>query len=538
MLAIGGFSVFFMGVVQAAPPVARGLYFLWGIALFISAALPAKAGFRLHRGGGILAVFASVGVMTLQADAVPGGAAAAEGAFVALFPLVWLVVVHEDSRVAGASGLASFAGTYWLAIGSVSAPPSEQAIRMLMTSAIVGIVATAGAFYHGLEHRRDLRLAQERGKRAVDERLQTQMERSVQVGRLAADVGHEINNPLTVVVGNLNWVLDNAEELAAAPEQTLLAEDDREALADALESAEQAARVVHDLKDMAKASERASDVDVRASLEKALRMAKNELRHRARVVTRLKAVPAVTAVEGRLTQVFTNLLINAAHAITEGRAHENEVTVTCTVGGFGEVLVKVEDTGAGIPESVRGQIFEPFFTTKKDRGTGLGLAICKRVVEEIGGRIEVSQRPGGGTCFVVLLPAAEPSERNPAAPGPDYEASGRILIVDDEAMVAKSLARLLSPSEVTVATSAEAAWTELKRTGFDFVLCDVMMPDTTGIELYERVREHLPAQAGRFALMTGGAFTQDASRYLEKAAVPVLDKPVDMHRLRKLLARG
>jgi signal transduction histidine kinase len=233
-------------------------------------------------------------------------------------------------------------------------------------------------------------------------------DRLAAVGRLAAGVGHEINNPLAYILGNLRFVHRELGCLSGAP-----GEEDRQewlaALAEATEGAERVRVIVQDLKMLSRPDDVAlSPVNVAAVVQSAAKMALHEVRDRARVVQECDGVPAVHANAARLGQVFLNLLINAAHAIEPGRAQENEIRVRARVSAPGHVTVEVRDTGSGIPAEHLKRVFEPFFTTKPvGVGTGLGLSVCHRIITSLGGEIRVESEPGRGTSFFITLPAAE-----------------------------------------------------------------------------------------------------------------------------------
>ena len=230
---------------------------------------------------------------------------------------------------------------------------------------------------------------------------------------MAAGVAHEINNPLAYVIGNLDVL---AHELAHA-KAPLPAERLRlleAAVRDARQGAERVRAIVRDLKVFARVQEdRPTRVDVGAAIEGALGIAHNEIRHRARLVMDLAPVPPVRADAGRLSQLFLNLIINAAQSIPEGAAERNEIRVATRLQQDGWVRVEVKDTGAGIPREHLAKIFDPFFTTKSvGVGTGLGLSIVHAIVTAAGGRIEVESTPGAGAPFSSsCLPRRERSSR-------------------------------------------------------------------------------------------------------------------------------
>ncbi len=205
--------------------------------------------------------------------------------------------------------------------------------------------------------------------------------------------------------------------------------------------------------------------------------------------------------------------------------------------------MEVHDTGAGIPPAVLPHIFDPFFTTKPvGMGTGLGLSVCHGIVTKLGGDIQVESKPGVGTTFRVSLRRGADrakTERPPPELPPQDLPRGRVLVVDDEVMVGNSLRRILAKDhDVVVCTSgrdalaAVSAAETVSKGGFDLILCDVMMPDVTGMDMYEELSRTAPKIAARMVFMTGGTFTPRARDFLDKVPNPRLDKPIDVKALR------
>jgi PAS domain S-box-containing protein len=363
------------------------------------------------------------------------------------------------------------------------------------------------------------------------------------VGTLAAGMAHEINNPLTYVIANLEYLAERLPQHGPWMGERQ-AREWVSALAEAREGASRVQRIVKDLKDASRGGEdHFGDVDVQQVLESTLKLAANELQHHARVVREYTRVAMVSGNASRLGQVFLNLLVNAAHAIREGAAHENEIRLVLRTDAKGRVVVEIKDSGHGIPDEHMARLFEPFFTTKDvGEGTGLGLFICHRIVSDLGGAIEVESSPGSGSVFRVILPASgQPSERLVSAVEAPSKVlrRGRILVVDDDTLVAKALSRLLAEHhEVIALTSAGDALARLERgERFDLIFCDLMMPVTTGVEFHERLRELSLDQAQRTIFITGGAFTDASRKFLETTANDRLEKPFDQHKLRAIVAR-
>ncbi len=364
--------------------------------------------------------------------------------------------------------------------------------------------------------------------REITERKQleaqlAQSDRLASVGVLAAGVAHEINNPLVYIMNNLSYVLthlpDGFEELASA-------------LREARSGAERVRDIVKDLKTFSRSdSEKMEPVDVRTILDSAIKVAHNEIRHRAQLVRHYDEIPAVDA-NARLGQVFLNLILNAAHAIGEGDVSNNQIAVSVErKDQTGQVLVSIRDTGVGIPSDRLAKIFDPFFTTKPvGVGTGLGLSICRNITEALGGRIDVTSEVGVGSTFTVTLPysaqlltgLSQPSSRPPA----QSTRSLRVLVVDDDVFVARSIRRLLRPQhDVTLALSGRQALGLIRNSDYDVIFCDVMMPEMTGMELHAAVSKQNAKLSERFVFITGGPFTPEARQLFDAVTNPCIQKP-------------
>jgi signal transduction histidine kinase/ActR/RegA family two-component response regulator len=366
-------------------------------------------------------------------------------------------------------------------------------------------------------------------------------ERLAGLGRLSASIGHEINNPLSYVIGNLEYVCDELADDQSVHQEALI----EAAVRDALGGAERIRKIVGELRSFNLSSDPESHraVDVGDVLEAATQLARGEIRHRARLEREYSAVPKVMADATKLAQVFVNVLVNAAQAIPDEHTSSGaaRITLRTRVAADDRVCVEIEDTGTGIDEEVRQRLFEPFFTTKAgDRGTGLGLFVSLGIVTGFGGNIEVDSRPGEGTTVRILLPAHQGDDLEPETV-PRRSLRGlkrcRLLVVDDDVLVARTLARQLSGHQVEVVLSGQAALDRLMAAGrgFDLVLCDLMMPDMTGMDVYEAVEERLPSLRDRFVFVSGGGITERSRRFLERHADRVLPKPIDSRRLCEVL---
>jgi PAS domain S-box-containing protein len=396
-----------------------------------------------------------------------------------------------------------------------------------------------------------------------------QADRLNSMGTLAAGVAHEINNPLTYVLYNIEslsldlprlanvvsrglWAMRAAlgeEEIKAriGPDAELL---EPEALNDMSERARESLDGVERIRTISRAigtfsrveSTERFRVDLNYAIECATTMALTVIKFRARLVTNLGKLPPIWASEGKLSQVFLNLLINAAHAIDEGDVLGNCIEIR-TWAEDDHVFATIRDTGRGISEANIARIFEPFFTTKPAGvGSGLGLPICRNIVTEFGGDIGVESEPGKGTCFTVRLPVRQGiSQSPPAMPAPAREVSnahGRILMVDDEPAILSLLVHLLGADhELVTAGSGEAAQAILEGDqSFDVILCDLMMPGMSGVDLHAWVAAHHRALAQRIVFVTGGAFTPTALEYVSLVGNLRIDKPYDTALLKGLIS--
>ena len=379
-------------------------------------------------------------------------------------------------------------------------------------------------------------------------RAETQLmvsDRMASVGTLAAGVAHEINNPLAAVMANLELAQRDTEALAQQSEGGAI-DNLREELRDAREGAERIRHIVRDLKlfSRSEGADKAAPVDVKRVLESTLRMAWNEIRHRARLIKDYGSTPFVLANESRLGQVFLNLIVNAAQAIPEGEAERNEIRIATSMDSMGRVQVDIRDTGPGIPPDVLSRLFTPFFTTKPvGVGTGLGLSICHRIVTGLGGEIQVESVLGRGTTFRVLLrPAPRDASEQPletALPQSLAVRRGRVLVIDDEPIIGHAVRRTLAKEhDVTVVLRAQEALELLlaAESPFDVIFCDLMMPQMTGMDLYEQLKSSAASElASRIIFLSGGAFTHRARQFLDEVPNLRVEKPFETRHLLTLV---
>ncbi|MEM9112504.1 MAG: ATP-binding protein [Myxococcota bacterium] len=392
------------------------------------------------------------------------------------------------------------------------------------------------------------------------ERQLLHSERLIAVGQLAAGVAHEVNNPAAYVTTNLCLLEEQRlqlQEAINALHETMKGDDSaawlswreaygqqlcavldetNEIVRENLEGMGRISSIVRDLKNFSRI-ERASVEVVHPNeiVNAACNLVQNQIRHKARLIREAGDVPAINADRNKLTQVLTNLLLNAAHAIPEGDGEQHMVRIR-TWCEDEQVRIEVSDTGRGIPPALQVKIFEPFFTTKnRDKGTGLGLALCADIVGQHAGSIEVQSKLGYGASFSINLPIAnglEPSrvELTTKTRGPraERQRSGRLLVIDDEVMLIRAYRRSLGKRyDAVFAEGGQEALDILAQDdAFDVIVCDLMMPRVDGIRVFEHAKMHYPQLVDRFVFCSGGAFTPRAREFCAATTQRLLEKPL------------
>jgi two-component system, cell cycle sensor histidine kinase and response regulator CckA len=374
-----------------------------------------------------------------------------------------------------------------------------------------------------------------------------QSERLASLGTLAASVAHEINNPLTYVMANLEPISD------ALPITETLAHTQ---LDDVHMGTRRIRRIVRNLSRFTHIEEAAEDAEPTAlqpALDQAIAMVAGRMRHHARLEQRSDATLPVLAVEGYLVQVFVNLLVNALDAIPEGDARGQSIRIRTRDDGD-RVHITVSDTGGGIPAEILARVLDPFFSTKSigsgsASGTGLGLSISRQLLHTMGGDLRISSEVGEGTSVeVTLLAALDGADRAAAkATAPAGAAVGdpvgkdeapadvNVLVVDDEPEVGRAIRQLLTGFHVTLAASGEEALELSEAHVYDAIVCDLMMPNVSGIEVYRHLLAHQPRLAERLVFLTGGACSPSTTAFLADCPRPVFAKPVRVAKLRAAL---
>jgi CheY-like chemotaxis protein len=390
-------------------------------------------------------------------------------------------------------------------------------------------------------------------------------ERLAAIGQLAASVAHEINNPLACVLANQGFLRSGLDELgrkldlaaganagkaAGGPGKERAAaeilDELRQVLTDAAEGAASVRNIVRDMRALARSDDSPTEVDINEAIRSALRVTRAEIRHHAKVTTELGADVEVMGNGGRLSQVFINLLVNAAQAIEEKSGVGGEIVVTSRRKAD-DVIVDVSDSGPGINPASLARLFEPFFTTKgSTAGTGLGLSISRDIVRRYGGELRAVSTLGQGATFMVTLPAAHPvavSEAGCVQPeGPVSGIDGssrtprpRVLFVEDDVGILRAYERAFRREhEIILAENGVQALAILGSSKeIDAVVCDLLMPEMSGMELYRRIQETDPEVARVFVFVTGSITQKEVQAFLSGVENQVIEKPFDFGELRR-----
>ena len=365
-------------------------------------------------------------------------------------------------------------------------------------------------------------------------------DRLMAMGTLAAGVAHEINNPLAYALLNVELVLRRLRARAASSGDSDPCDSDHaESLAHALDGIARVRGIVHNLMTFASSNiERCAPVDVRGLLESAVQMALHEIRSRAKLVRDLAEVAPIDADETRLGQAFFNLLVNAAQSIPETNSQQHEVRVTTRMSERGEVVVEFADTGVGIAPEALPRIFDPFFSANHlGARKGLGLSIAHGIIEALGGEIQVESTLGKGSVFRVVLPAAKTWRPSLPSGRPATQKRRRVLIVEEDALVAEAIARTLAGefAITTVGGGREALALLGAGERYHALLTDLMMSEMSGLDFYAEMVRIAPDVIRRVVFMTAGVCTPQTRAFLKSVGNHCIEKPFDAGELRRLI---
>jgi PAS domain S-box-containing protein len=359
-----------------------------------------------------------------------------------------------------------------------------------------------------------------------------QSEKMITLGELVAGTSHELNNPLAIVTGYADLLLD---EKNLDGEQRAKVESIRK-------NAHRAANVVHSLLAFARKRKPVRvETQINSVVEAALQLKEYDLRTSGILIDRDLAanLPPVFADPNQIQQVLLNVFNNAQDAVMAGSQMRRWIRIATRLSGV-QVVVKVEDTGAGIAKDDIKKVFDPFFTTKPiGKGTGLGLSISYGIVREHGGDIEIQSQVGRGTQVSIALPAYTPLPRQ-TAPQPVVRRSmlrRRFLIVDDEVELTAILQRLVvrGGSSADTAANLEEALRLAKANEYDFIITDIKMPGGSGIELYRELCRLKPSYRHRVLFLTGDTSNPATIQFLEQEALAYFSKPFDFQAMELFL---
>jgi PAS domain S-box-containing protein len=363
-----------------------------------------------------------------------------------------------------------------------------------------------------------------------------QSEKMAAFGSLLAGVAHELNNPLSIVIGNAVLLAEEMEGSGSAERAQ------RVQLA-----AERCGRIVRTFLAMARhrQAER-RPTTVQALVDAAVGLLGYPMRTSGVTLEQSIApdLPALLCDSDQIVQVLTNLLTNARQALEE-RPQPRRVQLTASANGEW-LQIEVRDNGPGIADAIRSRVFDPFFTTKPTgAGTGVGLAVSRGIIEAHGGSLGLAPSNGAGACFVIRLPLIRDgatlveTDVGPKTQRKTMQVAPTVLVVDDEPDIGRMLAEMLRTlgyrSDVKV--TGEAAQAALRERDYDAVLCDLRLPGLDGPTLYDWMAEHRPNLCARTAFITADTLSASSHRFLTRAKRPVLEKPFLPADLRQLLSQ-
>jgi len=370
-------------------------------------------------------------------------------------------------------------------------------------------------------------------------------ERLSAIGMLAAGVGHEVNNPNSAILVNLELIRSQLESVLAHPRFQQIdvlqehSSDWLEALGDSIGASRRITSIVQSLNVFSRRAEEGAPepVNINSEVSSVLRLIGKEVQFQAHTTLELAPnMPHIMAPPHVLTQVVTNLVLNALQALEAKPREERHLAIRTTFDEM-TVMLEVSDDGPGIPPEHVGRIFDPFFTTKRT-GNGLGLAITREIVQKANGEIFVDSGPGGATFRTVFERADDlVAARRPVSWVPPGSWRMRVLIVDDDVMLLRSIARTLADQfECIPVTSGDKAVAFLKQDAkIDVVLSDIVMPGTNGLELYETIRADFPHLAHKTIFFSGGVRSEELRSQIAKTGRPCVAKPFEIRELVRLM---
>ena len=365
----------------------------------------------------------------------------------------------------------------------------------------------------------------------AQERL-IQTEKLSALGELISGFAHEVNNPLSTVLGYTE-LLTTFEECSSEV-HSILEKVRQEAM--------RCHRIVQNLLSFARKRKPAKDyIDITTVCRKTLDLLAYQLMvNNVAVVTSFADKLPWTMVDSyQLQQVLVNLLNNASQAMAQQQG-KRQITVT-TAYDDAKIYVKITDTGPGIAAEHLGHIFDPFYTTK-EKGTGLGLSLSYGLIKEHGGEITVTSTPGEGAMFTIVLPILDDAFPNTAPYAAPHNAplpAKNILIVDDEQNLAQMLSTILHSlgHQVEATTSGWEALKKIDTQDYDAIICDLKMPEVDGRQIYHYMRASHPALVKRLILSSGDTVSEENQTFLQETGCLFLPKPFLLDELQRVIAQ-
>jgi signal transduction histidine kinase/CheY-like chemotaxis protein len=363
---------------------------------------------------------------------------------------------------------------------------------------------------------------------------EAEMNKWASVGRLAAGMAHEINNPLAYMIGNVSLVKEELEGEASPPSGR---PEQLEMMNDAMAGLEQIRNIVRDLQIFSRTRRaKKQAVDLEATLSSIIKIVGTQVGRGITVKEEFSGVPQVLANEGKVGQILLNLLVNACQSSIE--AEKTQIIVRTLLDGEA-VRIEIEDCGAGVQSELREQIFEPFFTTKDvDQGTGLGLAISREIAEQHEGTLELDTSYTGGARFRLTLPinAGDATEAE-ADKIPQPSRSLRILFVDDDQAIRNLASQSLGKvHDLTIAADGVEAQEHLQASQeFDVIVLDLQLPKRSGGEVFAWLEHHHPSLTSKVLIMSGGPTTAQAADFLADHASQTLNKPASLEEIEQAI---
>jgi PAS domain S-box-containing protein len=357
------------------------------------------------------------------------------------------------------------------------------------------------------------------------------------VGELAAGIAHEINNPLTGVMGFAQLLVEKKD----TPRE--ISKD----LESIYQESKRAVRIVQNLLRFARQYKPEKKyVDINELIESTLELQSYELK-----INNIKVeknfgtgIPLIIGDYNQLQQVILNIVVNAQQAITETKLRGRIIITTFAENGH--VKISIADSGPGITSETMSKIFDPFFTTKQvGKGSGLGLSVCHGFVTEHGGKLYAESIPGKGATFFIELPimlkntgVVKEKEAAQTEKGKiTSKHTGKILVVDDEPAICDILEKILSEEghEVDTARSGRIAVNKLAAKKYDICIIDLKMPGMGGSELFSIIQQTYPELSDKVLFITGDTVTVDTHDILQSTGRPYLTKPFDYNKFMELI---